>query len=359
MTEYKSAREEIAGTYSLDELDDIVQHGCASGCATSHMYYAETEKFFDDFENEIIQYLTESLGEDGLQETIENNEGDLQGYKNDVAWTFIELVALEELDNANEGGQSARSYLAEGNKAFDDENFLDAVEKFTKAIEIDPENFELYLRRGNAKAEEKDYENAIDDIKKAIELNPKNEDLHYRLGAIKSKSGDHNSAIQDFTKAIEINPNDLHSFAQRAYAKNLLGNYQSALEDLNKAIEIDSDFPNSFYMRGLIKRKQGNHKEALEDYNLGMELVYEGIYLEPLNKSIMLGAIYNDEGEKEIAIKQYEKAITIDSNNAEIFFNLGCDKQQSGDIKGACEDWKKAAELGDKDAAKLIEENCE
>ena len=52
----------------------------------------------------------------------------------------------------------------------------------------------------------------------------------------------------------------------------------------------------------------------------------------------MLGAIYNDEGEKEIAIKEYEKAIAIDTNNAEIFFNLGCDKQQSGDIKGACED---------------------
>ncbi len=27
--------------------------------------------------------------------------------------------------------------------------------------------------------------------------------------------------------------------------------------------------------------------------------------------------------------------------------------------EGACEDWKKAAGLGDEDAAKLVEENCE
>ena len=28
-------------------------------------------------------------------------------------------------------------------------------------------------------------------------------------------------------------------------------------------------------------------------------------------------------------------------------------------IKGACEDWKKATELGDEDAAVLVEEHCE
>ena len=61
MTEYKSAREEIVGTYSVAELEEIVEHGCASGCATNHIYYADTGKFFDDFENEIIQYLKEII----------------------------------------------------------------------------------------------------------------------------------------------------------------------------------------------------------------------------------------------------------------------------------------------------------
>ena len=28
-------------------------------------------------------------------------------------------------------------------------------------------------------------------------------------------------------------------------------------------------------------------------------------------------------------------------------------------IKSSCEDWKKAAELGNEDAAKLAEENCQ
>ena len=34
-------------------------------------------------------------------------------------------------------------------------------------------------------------------------------------------------------------------------------------------------------------------------------------------------------------------------------------KKELGDLKGACEDWKKAEELGDEDAAKLLKEHCE
>ena len=34
-------------------------------------------------------------------------------------------------------------------------------------------------------------------------------------------------------------------------------------------------------------------------------------------------------------------------------------KKDWGDLKGACEDWKKAAELGDEDAAELLKEHCQ
>ena len=34
-------------------------------------------------------------------------------------------------------------------------------------------------------------------------------------------------------------------------------------------------------------------------------------------------------------------------------------KKEIGDMRGACEDWKKGAELGDEDAVKLVQEHCE
>ena len=102
MTEYKSAKETILGIYSEEELQEIVDHGCAAGCAKNHIYYKETVKFFDDFEHEITDFLTESIGNEFLTETFKNNEGNIQGYKNDIVWTFIEIIAMNELDDEEE-----------------------------------------------------------------------------------------------------------------------------------------------------------------------------------------------------------------------------------------------------------------
>ena len=102
MTEYKSAKETILGTYSEEELQDIVDHGCASGCAKNHIYYTETVKFFEKYSDEIEDYIREGLGAEELVLIRENNEGNLEGYKNDCAWTYIELLAIETVEEKKE-----------------------------------------------------------------------------------------------------------------------------------------------------------------------------------------------------------------------------------------------------------------
>ena len=58
------------------------------------------------------------------------------------------------------------------------------------------------------------------------------------------------------------------------------------------------------------------------------------------------------------AIADYTKAIGIDPSSSKAYLNRGVAKQNAGDKTGACEDWKKAGELGEKEAFKLIEEFC-
>jgi len=89
----------IKNQYTIDELNDIVEHGCASGCANNHIYYAETVLFFNQYENDIVEYIRDAIGSEFLTETFDNNEGNLRGYKNDIVWTFIELYAMELIDN--------------------------------------------------------------------------------------------------------------------------------------------------------------------------------------------------------------------------------------------------------------------
>ena len=91
----------IKNEYTIDELNDIVEHGCVSGCAHSHIYYSDTVSFFDLYSDDICEYITDAIGSEFLTETFDNNEGNLTGYKNDIVWTFIELYAMELIDNIN------------------------------------------------------------------------------------------------------------------------------------------------------------------------------------------------------------------------------------------------------------------
>ena len=91
----------IKNDYTIEELNDIVEHGCASGCANNHIYYSDTVSFFDLYSDDICEYITDAIGSEFLTETFDNNEGNLTGYKNDIVWTFIELYAMELIDNIN------------------------------------------------------------------------------------------------------------------------------------------------------------------------------------------------------------------------------------------------------------------
>ena len=96
---YDSPYDVIKNTYTIDELNDIVEHGCASGCAHQHIYYSDTNSFFDQHDYEIVSYIRDAIGSEFVTETFDNNEGNLTGYKNDIVWTFIELYAMELIDN--------------------------------------------------------------------------------------------------------------------------------------------------------------------------------------------------------------------------------------------------------------------
>ena len=83
----------IKETYDIDTLREIRDHGCVSGVAHDHIYYAETCQFFEDHEDEIVEYIADTLGGEFNEELWNSNPCNPTGYKNDSTWCFIELVA--------------------------------------------------------------------------------------------------------------------------------------------------------------------------------------------------------------------------------------------------------------------------
>ena len=98
------ATKEILSTYDMDTLKEIADHGCQSGVCSQHIYYADTNKFYEKYEEELIPYFTDNYGVEFLVDLFKESllGGDLAIYKNNVCWAFIESVAFEVTEDALE-----------------------------------------------------------------------------------------------------------------------------------------------------------------------------------------------------------------------------------------------------------------
>ena len=66
--------------------------------------------------------------------------------------------------------EEAQKFKALGNTAFQEGNFYEAIEHFTKAIELNPSDHIFYSNRSGAYASLKQYSKALEDAEKCVEL---------------------------------------------------------------------------------------------------------------------------------------------------------------------------------------------
>ena len=81
----------------LTTIEDIINHGCASGIVPALVYYSDTEAFFDRHADEIFDLYNEAKAEYG--------EMNIELSRNNLAWFGFETMAqniLYELESANE-----------------------------------------------------------------------------------------------------------------------------------------------------------------------------------------------------------------------------------------------------------------
>jgi hypothetical protein len=95
----QSAFDTIINTYDYETCKEITRHGCQSGVCSEYIHTRDTIKFFDTHTDEVTEFIIDVLGVEALSETLKKNDGDLDMYKNDLTWTFIELVAMHVVDD--------------------------------------------------------------------------------------------------------------------------------------------------------------------------------------------------------------------------------------------------------------------
>jgi len=95
---------------------------------------------------------------------------------------------------------------AKGNAAFSAGKFEEAIDLFTQAIEVNPENHVLYSNRSAARASLKEFDKALEDAQKVVELKPDWVKGYSRLGAAYHGLHKLDEALEAYNKGLEIGP---------------------------------------------------------------------------------------------------------------------------------------------------------
>ncbi len=187
-----------------------------------------------------------------------------------------------ELNHYNPLPYSLRS-LAYLNLNKDEEFYADS-DKFKELFPYF--DAEIYKARGDDYIQSGQYERAIQNYSKALELNPNDAEFYKSRGIAYINFGVHylttkdygrsltnyELAIQDFNKAINLNQNDAMTWCGLGTACSALGQYEQAIIDFNRALKIDPKFSDAYFKRGMIYVLKGNFELAIADMTKLIEL---------------------------------------------------------------------------------------
>ena len=147
-----------------------------------------------------------------------------------------------------------------------------ASQDFNKAIDLNPEDAYAYYNRGNAYHHEGAFDEAIQNYNKAIDLNPEYAAAYNNRGNAYADKGELDNAIQDCNKAIELNPKDPRPYVNRGNAYDKIGVFDLAIQNYNKAIELNPDHARAYYNRGIAYQRRRDFDKAIQDFNKAIEL---------------------------------------------------------------------------------------
>lgn len=115
----------------------------------------------------------------------------------------------EEAPKVSEEVQKQSDALKnEANELFAGGKYLPAIEVYTRAIELTPNNAVLYSNRAFAHIKTEAFGSALIDAQKSIDLDKKYIKGYYRMATAKLALGKHKEALNYFRQVVKLVPND-------------------------------------------------------------------------------------------------------------------------------------------------------
>ena len=207
---------------------------------------------------------------------------------------------------------------------------------------IDQAAAQKFNELGQTSAQDGYNAKAIENYTKAIELNPNDTSAYVNRGLSHHRMGKLDDAIQDYNTAIALDPKLARAYSNRSHVYYDKKDIPRALEDANRAAVSDSKLAEAWINLANAQFAGGNMAGAIDNYT-------RAINLKP-GKTLLAGAHTNRgnviaQNDVNAAFKDYNRAIEINPEFAEAFYNRGLGFEKMGNQKSAINDYEKAAGL--------------
>lgn len=208
-------------------------------------------------------------------------------------------------DRAESLRKLGEAYMAENKNA-------PAFRKLKEAESLNPDDPHTHFALGIFYFNKEKYDKAIEQYKKCLELKPDFASVRNNIGLAYMKKGDYDTAISYFKKLTDnyvyATPHyPLFNMGQAYYYKK---DYKTAEKYFQEALEMEPEYVIAIHWLGRTQLELGKTTDAIKNLDKAISF----------NSSVPeihfdLGRAFQVLGDKEKAIKAFQKVIEIDPEN--------------------------------------------
>jgi tetratricopeptide (TPR) repeat protein len=240
-------------------------------------------------------------------------------------------------------------------QAMNGNRFATAANAFGGCMTI---NIEELYEQGMDAFNKKSYKDAETIFHRILSVNPKFADIQNKMGIIYSNTSRPDMAAKAFQKALEINPGYTEASLNLAITYSDLGQYDKAREVFELAARISNATSQDIdpFIKGKLANehlKIGNIYIDLRRLDDAIDEYQKALRLSPNFADIItqLGIAYREKGQYDDAIKQFSKAKEVNPRYMLARLHLGLAYYSHGFYGLAEEEWQEALKIDPNHAA--------
>ena len=218
-----------------------------------------------------------------------------------------------------------------------------AIEDFSMAINIDPEDARTYFWRATVYQETNQNDLAMLDLDHAILLDSTQADFFEQRGDVLMEMHRFADSEAALNTALRLDPEHLGARFSMAYVMKMLYRFEEALAQYDEAVRIAPDRASTYGTRASVRFDM----RTPEQDSLAMVDLRKALDLDPKSIATLatLGNRFLDLQQNDSAIHYYDMILALDPNDRLCLHNRGYAHMQAGRQKEAIRDFEECLEL--------------